>query len=385
MSTDVLVIGAGIHGLTAAYHLARRGVSVRVVERAGVAEGPTGDASGVVRSYYTNEFLAEVAERSATILAEIDALPALATGFRATGGLYLHGIDDLAAVDATVDGLARAGVAAELLTPDEIGSRHPSLSLQDVAVGVWEPGAGIADPHRTALSYARLLTDLAVPLHLGSAVVAIDERPHGVRVTLDDGTVLDAGRLLIAAGPWTSRLAGEIGVRLPLTAERHVVVGRRHEPGDLASAVSHVLIDVVGGYYSRPWGDDGFVLGPLAGTEPADPDRLEREVAVAEVDRLTGLAARRAPVRARSVPARSWASWYDVSRDWQPVIGRISDRVFVDAGTSGHGFKLAPVLGDHVARLLLDEPDPRLAQFSPDRFAADAALSGGFGAARILG
>ncbi|MFI5915113.1 hypothetical protein [Dactylosporangium sp. NPDC051541] len=67
------------------------------------------------------------------------------------------------------------------------------------------------------------------------------------------------------------------------------------------------------------------------------------------------------------------------------MTGRVSERVFVDAGTSGHGFKLAPVWGDHVARLLLDVPDPRLAQFSPARFTAGAGLAAGFGAARILG
>lgn len=153
----------------------------------------------------------------------------------------------------------------------------------------------------------------------------------------------------------------------------------------MPAAVQHVLIDVVSGYYSRPWGDSGFVLGPLAATEPGDPDELDRQVSAEEVRWLSHRAGQRAPVRARAVPDRSWASWYDVSPDWQPVIGPISDRVFVDAGTSGHGFKLAPVLGDHVARLLLDEPDPQLAQFSPGRFATGAALAGGFGAARILG
>lgn len=382
--TEVLVIGAGIHGLTAAYHLAQRDVGVQVIDRAGVAEGPTGDASGVVRSYYTNEFLAELAQDSSHVLEELGPAE-LGTGFRRTGGLYLHGSEDVDAVHDTVVGLARAGVEAVLLSPDEITVRHPGLSLHDVAVGVWEPGAGIADPYRTALSYARLLTDLGVPLHLGHGVVAIDELSSGVRVTLDDGTVRDGERLLIAAGPWTSGLARLVGVGLPLTAERHVVAGLRHRPEDLAAAVPHVLIDVVAGYYSRPWGDDGFVLGPLAETAPGDVDHLDRDVSADEARWLSTRAALRAPIRGRAAPGRSWASWYDVSPDWQPVIGRISERVFVDAGTSGHGFKLAPVLGEHVARLLVDDPDPRLAQFSPDRFATGAALSGGFGAARILG
>jgi glycine/D-amino acid oxidase-like deaminating enzyme len=75
-----------------------------------------------------------------------------------------------------------------------------------------------------------------------------------------------------------------------------------------------------------------------------------------------------------------------VSPDWQPVIGEIAPGVFVDAGTSGHGFKLAPALGAHIADLLTGaEVAPGLEQFHPRRFERTGALDAGFGEARILG
>ena len=78
---------------------------------------------------------------------------------------------------------------------------------------------------------------------------------------------------------------------------------------------------------------------------------------------------------------------YDVSPDWQPVIGEVAPNVFVDAGTSGHGFKLAPALGKHVADLVVgsSELDPRLTEFDPFRFTRGSALRAGFRDARILG
>lgn len=382
---DVLVIGAGIHGVTAAYHLALRGVSVSVVDRAGVAEGPTGAASGVVRAYYTNPFLAEVAHGGIARLAEIEQTPSGSAGHRTTGGLYLHGPEEVAAVEANVLELAVAGVPAELMVPAEVGRRFPGISTDGVGVAVWEPGAGIADPALTARSYAQRLTALRVPLHLGDAVIRIEEQASAVRVTTSSGRVHEAGQVLITAGPWTAPLAAQVGADLPLVAERHVVAGFSHRPGDVAEAVDHVLIDVVGGYYSRPWGDDGYVLGPLAATVSSDPDQLDPLVTASESLWLADRATSRTPVRGRAQAAHSWASLYDVSPDWQPVIGQISERTYVDAGTSGHGFKLAPMLGEHVARLLLGDADPRLAQFSPARFAEGAELSSGFGAARILG
>jgi glycine/D-amino acid oxidase-like deaminating enzyme len=82
-----------------------------------------------------------------------------------------------------------------------------------------------------------------------------------------------------------------------------------------------------------------------------------------------------------------WASLYDVSPDWQPTIGEVAPNVFVDAGTSGHGFKLAPALGRHVADLVsgASDVDPGLVDFDPVRFERGSALAAGYGDARILG
>ncbi|MFF5232768.1 NAD(P)/FAD-dependent oxidoreductase [Dactylosporangium sp. NPDC000521] len=374
---EVGIVGAGVHGLSAAYHLARRGVSTVVFERGTRAGGPTGRASGVVRSYYTNRFLAEVARDSTAVLADFADRVGGESGYVRTGGLYLHGPDDLADVRGT-------GGDHEILT-DHLATRFSYLNLDGTAVGVWEERAGYADPYRTALGYAAAAVRHGATLLEHAAVRGIHEGPRSVQVVLADQSRHEVGQLLVAAGPWTAPLLTQVGVTLPLTAERHVVAGLAHPPEAAPHAVPYVLIDVQHGYYSRPAGAHRFLLGPLAPTVATDPDDFSADVTGAEFAWLAARAARRAPVRARAAADRGWASLYDVSPDWQPVTGRVTERVYVDAGTSGHGFKLAPVWGDHVARLLTGDPDPRLEQFSPDRFAAGSALAAGFGAARILG
>jgi glycine/D-amino acid oxidase-like deaminating enzyme len=116
-----------------------------------------------------------------------------------------------------------------------------------------------------------------------------------------------------------------------------------------------------------------------------DPDRFDTTIHRDEEVALLEAVARRLPALHDAQPRGGWASLYDVSPDWQPVIGEIADGVFVDAGTSGHGFKLAPALGQRVADLVMGNPDPRLAQFSPARFATGELLSAGYRDARILG
>src|SRR3990170_4926012 len=102
--------------------------------------------------------------------------------------------------------------------------------------------------------------------------------------------------------------------------------------------------DLVGGYYFRPEGDELYLVGPLPAEPEVDPEDYAEEIADHEVARMAELVIRRVPHLEASEAARGWASLYDVSPDWQPVIGEVAPGIFVDAGTSGHGFKLAPAL-----------------------------------------
>lgn len=377
------IIGAGVHGASAAYHLAGRGFSTVVFERGTVASGPTGLSSGIVRSYYTNAFLAQVARDSADFLAGFGSPED--TGLVRTGGLYLHGPEDAPSVLETARGLSNLGISHQVLSTSDLENRFPTLDLAGVGIGVWEPGAGYADPHRTTSGLVAAARHRGATLLQNAAVGAIEERSTGVRVGLTAGPVYEVDRLLVAAGPWTRPLVAQVGANLPLTAERQVVAGFRQSDSLLYKAFPHFLADVAGGYYSRPHGANEFLLGALTPTGPVDPDDFPARVTDTEFAWLADRAITRIPARHAARAGTSWASLYDVSPDWQPVIGSVSEHVYVDAGTSGHGFKLAPVLGNHVARMLIGEADPRLSQFSPDRFTCGERLGSGFGAARILG
>jgi glycine/D-amino acid oxidase-like deaminating enzyme len=144
--------------------------------------------------------------------------------------------------------------------------------------------------------------------------------------------------------------------------------------------------DLPNGYYFRPEGDELFLMGPLHPEPDADADDFAETLADAESGEMAARAVRRVPALERAEARGGWASLYDVSPDWQPVIGEIAPGMFVDAGTSGHGFKLAPALGRHVADLVQGvAADPGLAQFHPRRFDEHRELGSGYGLARILG
>lgn len=381
-TTDVLVIGAGVHGASAAYHLASRGIGVRVLEKGYAAGGPTGRSSAVVRAYYTNEFLARVARDSITIFESFTELTGGHAGFHRTGALWMHGAGDDAAARASAVSLNGLGIACDVVSGDVVRADHPRFAAEDVAVAVWEHGAGYADPVGTTTGLLERALAIGAGYQRGTAT-AIVEGPSSVRVATEAGDVIEAERVLIAAGPWTKPLAAQIGADLPLTVERHIVATFAFAD---AAHVPFVFSDTIQGYYFKPEGETQFLLGPLHEEPNADADSFDEEISEAEVLPLAQQLVRRVPDLADAAPRGGWASLYDVSPDWQPVIGAIGERTFVDAGTSGHGFKLAPALGGHVAGLVMgDTTDPGLADFSPVRFEKGELLRAGFGGNRILG
>lgn len=379
---DVAVVGAGVHGASAAFHLASRGVRTVVLDPRGPAGGPTGRSSAICRAYYTNAFLADVARESIAMFRDFPEHTGRESGFRATGLLVLHPPQDEATVREVVPRLNAQGIRTELLTPEQILAEWPAFALDDIAIGAHELDAGYADPVLTTQGLLERARELGAEVRYGAAVTALEPAGSEWAVVAADGTRASCARVLLATGPWTKPLAEQVGADLPLTVERHIVA--TFAWGGAAPMPAHG--DLPNGYYFRPEGDELFLMGPLHEEPNADPDDFPEALADAEGADLAERVVRRVPALERAEARGGWASLYDVSPDWQPVIGEVAPGVYVDAGTSGHGFKLAPALGRHVADLVQGaHVDPGLEQFHPRRFAEHRELGAGYGDARILG
>ncbi len=383
-SFEVGIVGAGIHGASAAFHLASRRVRTVLFERGGVASGPTGRSSAICRAYYTNEFLACVARDSLEMFRHFDEIcPGGGAEFRQTGFLWMHSAEDEPQTRDTVSRLNALGTVVELLSRDEVAQRFPLFDLTGIGVAAWEPNAGYADPAGTTAGMLNRARELGAEVRLHQRVLRLEANEKGgASVVTSDGVRTYCEKLLIAAGPWTRTLASDVGVSLPLTVERHVVATVTRPPGDVICGHA----DSVGGYYGRPEGRQLYLFGGLTPQGNVDPDHFDEAISASETEELVELALHRVPRFREASSTGGWASLYDVSPDWQPVIGEIAKGIFVDAGTSGHGFKLGPALGKHVADMVIGEStDSRLEQFQPARFEQGRHLGAGYGAARIIG
>lgn len=380
---EVAIIGAGVHGASAGFHLSQGGTSVAVFDSRGPAGGPTGRSSAICRAFYTNAHLAAVARESIQMFANFEDITGGPSGFRQTGFLWIHGEQDETGLDISVPQLGRAGVTVQRLSRDDLAREYPAFNAEAVTSVLWEPGAGYADPVLTTTSLVNRAVELGAKTYLYTSVVSLERSGHGFAIHTDHGDAVQAEKILLAAGPWTRPLAMQVGVELPLTVERHIVAVIRW-PGATAMRYGHADL-ISGHYYCKPEAEDMFCVGPLLAGEPANADSFDENLQTEEGFALSQAVAFRVPILREAVLTGGWASLYDVSPDWQPVIGEIAEGFYVDAGTSGHGFKLAPALGRQVADLVLGRPDPGLAQFHPSRFQTGELLSAGYRGARILG
>lgn len=376
---DVVVIGGGSTGTAIAWRLAERGARrIVLLERAEIAGGGTGRSCAIVRTHYTHGALARLALDCQHVFERFDEIVGGPSGYRQVGWLALLGPVDAEQVAANVEMQRAVGIDARFMTPEELARTFPHMNVEDIGAGAFEPVSGYADPALTATSFADAARRHSCEIISGARVLSVTPHATGGYAVSAGPDTWDADVVVVAAGAESVPLLRPLGVELAIVPIWHSIgVVRSAQPA--GSALPTVSDRLVGTYYRAL--DDHHALvgatGPLDGLEDWD---FTREHTPRESAIESGLRnfEHRFPGWAPMQLVRSYTGVYDCTPDVQPLIGEIESRpgLFVAAGFSGHGFKLAPAIGDLVADLVLDGQAAfdDAAMFAPDRFAREEAI-----------
>lgn len=379
-SADVVIVGGGLEGLAIAWALSRRNVrDVIVLERARLCSGGTAKSSGIVRCHYGVPSLAKMAWTGVAHFERAHELFGTDIGFFQTGYVVGVGPDDAPALKANVAMQQTLGIETRVATDDEVQALWPWADLQNYAAFAYESRGGYGDAYLTGQAFAAAAMAAGVRVRQNDPVAHVireDEKAAGV-LTCSGERIL-AQTVVLAAGPWSVGLAADVGIALPIKAQREQILlvdaGRpiREAP---------VFSDIVNLQYIRTERSGQLLVGNSDHHAPeyADPDdypdRADDDYvarAIPKIDRLL-------PRLPNPSLASSYAGCYDVTPDFNPIIGPLPlDGLFACAGFSGHGFKISPAVGMLVADLICDgasrDPDVDANDFRFSRFAENRPL-----------
>jgi len=384
MAYDALVLGLGGMGAAALAHLARRGARVIGVEQDDVPSergSSVGETRVIRKAYYEDPRYVPLLERAYVLWRELEEGQAEELFVR-TGCLNL-GPADHEAIAGVLASAAQHGLAHERLDEREVRARFPALAPAPGDVGVFEEDAGFLRVEACTRAHVRAALERGAEVRTRARVVAVSAAGGEVRAVLDDGTRLVAGRLVLAAGPW---LAAAPALRalvgdLPLVVTRQVQLWFRPRAPELARPPAMpAFIHFLGGgraFYGLPFDcaaaarEPGLKVCRHHGGEPTTPEGIDRTLRPADEETVRGYL--RAHLTSGDGPLlRARVCMYTCTPDLHFVVGRVSDAppVVVLGGFSGHGYKMASVIGEIAAGLALDGATPfDLSMFAPSRFA----------------
>jgi sarcosine oxidase subunit beta len=367
-TTETLIIGGGVIGSSIAYHLARAGQQVLVVERAGIAEAPAASwaSAGGVRRQGRDPAEAALASaaiaRWPTLEAELDA----DVHYRQGGQLLLaetrEEVNQLVTFVAAQHTMGFADV--RLVQETELRELAPFLA-PTVLVGSYSPADGQADPALTTRAFAAAAQRRGATYWLHTACLGLlreGNRVVGVKTSRGE---VHAGQTVLAAGAWSDTLAESIGLTLPIrTGVYQMLRSTPATPGLLRPVVG-----ALGRQLSLKQLPDGSFL--LGGGWPGDAtaDRAGFMMREASVAGSWAAASAILPAVGAQQIAASWCGMEAEAFDDVPLIGPATgiEGLFLAVGFSGHGFAIAPAVGEALAEELLGRPAAALGGLRPSR------------------
>ena len=374
---DVVVVGGGVMGASAAFHLAEAGVSVLLVEKAELASGSTSKAAGGVRANFSDELNIAMGARSLDLLADFGNRPGQEIDLHRPGYLFaLTTPEDVATFERSTELHHKFGVESRMLTPEEAQAISPLLNIEDVLAASFTPNDGYCTPESVVMGYASgarrhgatVVTNVEV-----TGITVEDSKIVSVQTTEGD---VRTSAVINTAGAWSPQIGAFVGLDLPVTPYRRELLITEplgSEFDDLPANMPMTIDYSTSLYWHREGA--GLLMGFSDKTVEAGFD-FSRDPKFQE--KLGELAYERAPrLLDVGVTNGGWSGLYEVTPDHNAILGEWAgvSRFLYATGFSGHGFLQGPAIGEILRDLYLGkEPFVDISPLSADRFSSGGEL-----------
>ncbi len=365
---DVVIVGAGGHGLATAYYLGKNlGITnVAVIEKGWLGGGNTGRNTTIIRSNYLQDPSAAIYEKSRSLYETMSQDLNYNVMYSPRGVLMLAQTEhEVRGYRRTANANALQGVDTEFVSPQRVKEIVPIINLDGprypVLGGLWQARAGTARHDAVAWGYARACSDMGIDIIQKCEVTGI--RRDGDRVTGVDTTrgQIDCDKLGIVVAGHSGHLADMAGFRLPIeSVALQALVSEPIKP--IMDCV--VMANTVHGYMSQSDKGEMVIGGGADGynnyTQRGSFHHIEETVR-ALVETF--------PMVSRLKMLRQWGGIVDMTGDRSPILSKTPvDGVFINCGWGTGGFKAIPGSGWGFAELMARGTSPLCDEFSLTRF-----------------
>jgi len=347
---EVVVIGGGVVGTSAAFHLAEAGVDVLLLERDELASGSTSRAAGGVRAQFSDPVNIQLGLRSLAAFERFADRPGGEIDLVQHGYLFLlDNADDVAAFERNVAVQNELGVPSRMLDVAEACAMSPYVNPEGLLAATFSARDGHCTPEAVVAGYAAGARAHGATIRRHCTVTGIDVVDGAITGVRTDAGTVGTGTVICAAGAWSARVGELAGVALPVRPLRRQVVVS--EPVAELPPELPFTIDFGTSFYFHDEGP-GLLMG-MSDSEQVFGFDTSRSAEW--LGRFAEVVARRAPALSEVGIAHGWAGLYEMSPDHNALVGEAASvsRFLYATGFSGHGFLQGPAIGEVLRDLVL--------------------------------
>ena len=383
-SYDAVIIGAGGHGLAAAYYLARDyGITdVAVLEKGYIGAGGTGRNTAIIRSNYLTPEGVKFYDESIRLFKDLSNDFDLNLFYSERGHFTLaHSDSSIRTMRWRAEVNKHMGVDSEYVEPEDVKAACPPIDLTcggdaPIMGALYHPPGAIARHDAVAWGYGAGADERGVEIHQGTEVTGIDVKNDRVVGVRTNKGYVKTPRVLSAVAGWTPSIVDMVGLRTPLTVRP--LQACVTEP--LKPFLDKIIVSGSLHVYVSQSSRGELVMG--GSTDPYELNSMRSTLEFAEG--LSGHMLDLFPFLSNVKILRVWAGLCDMTPDFAPIMGRTPvDGFYIDAGWGTWGFKATPVSGKTMAQTVATDREPELIHaFRLSRF-ENLVLTGEKGAASV--
>lgn len=370
-SADVIIIGSGVIGNSAAYYLSKKGHSVIVLDKSNnIGDGgSTRNGGGVRQSGRDKRELPLAMYGIKNLWPTLSEELGVDVEYYQEGNLRLGKTEDhIKVLERLANNAKECGLDVRMISGDEAREINPYLS-EEVIGASWCPTDGHANPLLTTLAYYRKARQLGARFVTGEEVIEIKKIKGKARQVVTKNNVYEGNQIILAAGYESRKLAATVGIDIPMNKVLLEVLVTEAQPPMFYQMLGTAAAD----FYGHQSKHGSFVFGGSSGHEAFNKDNGTPTTSSITASCICRGIMKYFPVLQDAKIVRTWSGWIDECVDHVPVISFAEEvpGLILACAFSGHGFGISPTVGMILSEMVEGtETTLDISAFRYDRFKA---------------